>query len=71
MRDVSPAVVRVIDVPASSVLPELHELLQVAMGWAGRHLHQFVAGDARYGVVDPDWGDADALVRLWSRRPAW
>ena len=48
---------RVIDVPASSFLPELHELLQVALGWTDSHLHQFVAGDSRYGVADPDWGD--------------
>ncbi|GAA5160040.1 hypothetical protein GCM10023321_42030 [Pseudonocardia eucalypti] len=57
LRDVSPAVVRVIDVPATSSLPELHELLQVAVGWTNSHLHQFVAGDRTYGPPDPDWGD--------------
>lgn len=57
LRDVSPAVVRVIDVPASSSLPELHELLQVALGWTNSHLHQFVAGDRTYGPPDPEWGD--------------
>jgi hypothetical protein len=30
LRDVEPAVARVIDVPASATLPELHELLQAA-----------------------------------------
>ena len=51
---VEPAVIRVIDVPALSTLPELHELLQAAVGWTDSHLHQFVTGEARYGVPDPD-----------------
>ena len=47
--------VRVIDVPASSTLLELHELLQAAMGWTDSHLHQFVTEDgATYGSVSPD-----------------
>jgi len=51
---VEPAVMRVIDVPAVSTLPELHELLQAAVGWTDSHLHQFVTGEARYGVLDLD-----------------
>ncbi len=51
---VEPAVMRVIDVPALSTLPELHELLQAAVGWTNSHLHQFVTGEARYGVLDLD-----------------
>ena len=42
MRHVEPAVTRVIDVPASATLPELHELLQAAIGWTDSHLHQFL-----------------------------
>jgi hypothetical protein len=57
LRDVSPPVVRVIDVPATCTLPELHDLLQAALGWTDSHLHQFAAGDRTYGVADPDWGD--------------
>ncbi len=57
LRDVSPPVIRVLDVPAASTLPELHKLLQAALGWTDSHLHQFVAGGRRYGVADPDWGD--------------
>lgn len=51
---VEPAVIRVIDVPAVSTLPELHELLQAAVGWTDSHLHQFVTGEARYGALDLD-----------------
>lgn len=55
--DVDPRVLRVVDVPASSTLPELHDLLQVAVGWTDSHLHQFVAGGIRYGVPDGEWPD--------------
>ena len=48
MRDVVPAVVRVVDVPAALTLPELHAVLQVAIGWTDSHLHEFVtAGGER------------------------
>ena len=57
LREVAPRVLRVVDVPASSTLPELHELLQVAVGWTDSHLHQFVAGDIRYGVAHEEWLD--------------
>lgn len=57
LRDVSPRVLRVVDVPASSTLPELHELLQVALGWTDSHLHQFVACGTRYGVRHEEWPD--------------
>ena len=53
LRDVEPAVTRVIDIPASATLPELHELLQAAIGWTGSHLHQFVTPEATYGMVMP------------------
>lgn len=49
---------RVIDIPQDSTLPELHDLLQVAIGWTDSHLHQFVAADkSAYGVPgeDDDW----------------
>jgi hypothetical protein len=57
LREVAPQVLRVIDVPASSTLPELHELFQVALGWTDSHLHQFVAGDIRYGAPHAEFDD--------------
>lgn len=36
-------------------LAELHEVLQIAMGWTNSHLHQFVAGRKTIGVPDPDF----------------
>jgi hypothetical protein len=38
-------------------LEDLHFALQVAMGWTNSHLHQFVIGDASYGMVDVDQAD--------------
>ncbi len=54
MREVVPAVVRVVDVPSSATLPELHDIFQVALGWTDSHLHQFIAGGLRYGVPHVD-----------------
>jgi hypothetical protein len=54
MSEVEPTVVRVLDVPAGVLLPELHDLLQVLIGWTDSHLHQFVADGIRYGMPDID-----------------
>lgn len=45
----------------SITLPELHQVLQVVMGWENYHLHQFTAGGRDYGVPDPDagWNDTE------------
>lgn len=57
LRGVTPTVVRVIDVPAACTLSELHDQLQVAVGWTDSHLHVFVAGAQRYGIPDEDFDD--------------
>jgi hypothetical protein len=54
LLDVVPSVVRVVDVPASATLPELHDILQAAVGWSDAHLHQFLTDDTTYGVPDKD-----------------
>ena len=35
-------------------LGDLHEIIQVAMGWENCHLHQFIIGGERYGAPAPD-----------------
>ncbi len=61
LRGVAPPVVRVLDVPRDVTLPELHDLLQVGIGWTDSHLHQFEAGQIRYGIPHPDFdGDLDS-----------
>lgn len=68
MRDVVPRVERVVDVPGAITLDELHEVLQVAIGWTDSHLHQFRTYDAIYTVPFEDWeevGEVDERgVRL-------
>jgi hypothetical protein len=63
LREVTPPVVRVLDVPTTVTLPELHELLQAAIGWTDSHLHQFDTGQARYGIPHPDFADLDEDLR--------
>lgn len=57
MCEVEPSVERVIDVPAAITLDELHEVLQVAIGWTDSHLHQFRTEDAVYTVPFEDRGE--------------
>lgn len=66
LRDVThPPVWRRLEVPADLDLGQVHEVIQTAMGWENCHLHVFSAGDAEYGMPDPDLGHADErAVRL-------
>lgn len=41
----------------STDLAEFHSIVQTVMGWTDSHLHQFIIGDIRYGIPDPDWDD--------------
>lgn len=45
----------------TSTLEEFHHTIQIVMGWTNSHLHQFICGKSRYGIVDPkfgmDWDD--------------
>ncbi len=63
MCDVVPRVERVIDVPAAITLDELHDVLQVAIGWTDSHLHQFRTEDALYTFPVEDWGQNDVDER--------
>lgn len=40
--------------PTGVLLPELHDLLQAAVGWTDSHLHQFVSEGICYGRPDLD-----------------
>jgi Plasmid pRiA4b ORF-3-like protein len=61
MRHVEPRVERVIDVPAAISLDELHEVLQVAIGWTDSHLHQFRTDDAVYTIPFEEFDDDDEV----------
>jgi hypothetical protein len=50
LRNVKPTVAREILVPSDVRLDQLHEVIQISMGWTDSHLHQFiVGGDPRNG----------------------
>ena len=51
LRDVKPAVWRRVLVAHDATIRTLHETVQVAMGWANCHLHQFIIHGKEYGVA--------------------
>lgn len=54
LEGMKPPIWRRIIVPKSIKLPELHLVIQAAMGWTNMHAHQFVCGHDDYGPPDPD-----------------
>lgn len=49
---VRPAIWRRLLVPSSVTLKDLHDILQIALGWTDSHLHQFEAKGQLYGRPD-------------------
>ena len=49
-----PAIWRRLLVPADLTLAQLHDVLQIAMGWQECHLHEFSAGGRHFGRPDPE-----------------
>lgn len=56
LRGVKPPIWRRLQVPADILLPRLHRVFQVAMGWTDSHLHEFTIGGRPYGQPSSDWG---------------
>jgi hypothetical protein len=54
LEDIEPLIWRRLLVPATIRLPELHDLLQLAMGWTNSHLHSFTIGKKTFGMADVD-----------------
>lgn len=53
LREISPAIWRRILVRSDSTIGDLHEILQIVMGWTDFHLHQFVIRGQQYGIARP------------------
>ncbi len=49
LDDVQPLVWRQLDIRSDLTLPDLHALIQDAMGWQDRHMHMFFTGTDPYG----------------------
>ena len=41
--------------PANLTLEQLHDVLQLAMGWEDCHMHDFRIGQKRFGKPRGDW----------------
>ena len=53
-----PPIWRRLLVPADVTLAQLHNVLQIAMGWEDGHMHEFRVGQRRFGQPEPaDLGD--------------
>jgi len=59
LADIEPAIWRLVDVPDCS-LGELHDVIQIAMGWQNSHMHQFIVNGEYYGQATP--GDLDLEI---------
>jgi len=55
-----PPIWRRLLVPADLTLAQLHNVLQIAMGWEDGHMHQFRVGQRRLGQPEP----ADPFMRM-------
>jgi hypothetical protein len=49
LRGSRPPIWRRIEVPSDITLAQLHDVIQLAMGWTNSHLHQFRRGSTCYG----------------------
>ncbi len=54
LREIEPRLWRRVDVPLSSTLLALHDIIQAVVGWTDSHLFEFVIGDRVYGEPMPD-----------------
>jgi hypothetical protein len=54
LEDIEPLIWRRLLVPATIGLPELHDLLQLTMGWTNSHLHSFAIGKKTFGMAEVD-----------------
>jgi len=76
VAEIEPAIWRRITVPGHLTLHQVHQVLQVTMGWTHSHLHQFVVPGAKestsYGEPSPEddyFHKDDRLVHLASIAP--
>ncbi len=69
LRGIKPPIWRRVQVPGDILLPRLHRVFQVVMGWTDSHLHELRIGGRPYGQPSSDWGGYYAFpersVRLW------
>lgn len=56
--DSEPLIWRQLEVPTAITLKQLHDIVQIAMGWQNSHLWEFTIGKQRYGLPQAaGWAD--------------
>ena len=61
LEDIHPPIWRRIRINGDATLEELHEIIQIVMGWEGYHLHGFTIAGSRYSPAAEDSGPADSM----------
>jgi hypothetical protein len=59
IKGISPQIWRSIQVPGSYTLGDLHNIIQIAMGWDMAHMHIFEIDKVQYGPDDKDFDNSD------------
>ncbi|MBN2050380.1 MAG: plasmid pRiA4b ORF-3 family protein [Spirochaetales bacterium] len=54
IKSIKPAIWREFIVPSTILLPDLHEVIQIVMGWTNSHLHQFIINGDFYSEPDEE-----------------
>jgi hypothetical protein len=54
LQGCKPPIWRRVQVAGNTTLGELHDIIQIAMGWTDSHLHQFIIAGECYGTSDID-----------------
>jgi len=59
LLEAQPPIWRRFRVPANLPLEDLHDVIQIVMGWTDSHLHEFIVDEQRYGEASDEWPDPD------------
>ncbi|MFH1560462.1 MAG: plasmid pRiA4b ORF-3 family protein [Chloroflexota bacterium] len=55
LREIRPPIWRILEVPGNLTLDQLHQVLQVVMGWESAHLYLFQIDGRLYGEPNSEW----------------
>src|SRR4029078_7094646 len=59
--EVTPTVIRRVEVPVTIRLDDLHFVLQIALGWQNCHPFEFRVGETAWGLLDRDDPESSPL----------
>ena len=68
LMDITPVVWRMVVVPDSVTLVQLHHVIQSAMGWMDVHLHEFEIDGRRYGQPAENFGMQPEMLNERGKR---